>query len=184
MRQNPGFRRHAIRATRRRIVYEFGPEIGDMTDEKPPSPGAARPPGSRRPPTIDLIATEIESWPVTQASVPPAEPAKVDEPTEPAKVNDPTEPAGEPPEPATEDAPPTAPAEVSAQSQSAPEAPAEESRPEPAAAAAPPRAKPRRRVPSPPAICPHRLRPLRRAPARRGRRWSAPVLPAAPSRLP
>src|SRR5215470_4161603 len=99
MGRSPGFRRQAIRATRRRIVYRFGPEIGGMTDEKPPPQGVARPPGSRRPPTIDLIATEIESWPATQASAPPAEPATEHVPVEPAAENAPAEPA-------TEDAPP------------------------------------------------------------------------------
>jgi hypothetical protein len=93
-----------------------------MTDEKPPSSGAARPPGGRRPATIDLIATEIQSWPVTQASAPPAEPA--------------TERA--PAEPATEDAPPTAPAEAAAQPQPVLEAQAEKSRPEPEPVAADP----------------------------------------------
>ena len=128
-----------------------------MSDEKPPSSGATRPPGGRRPATIDLIATEIQSWPVTQASAPPAEPATENVPAEPA----------------TEDAPPTAPAEVLAQPQPEPEphpadahvepapAPPPDAPPdepiEPKAAAAP--AEPSHEMPPPPAPPPRTRTP-------------------------
>jgi hypothetical protein len=105
-----------------------------MTSDQPPS--GATPPGGksrRRPPTIDLTATEIASTPVSEPPAPPSEQAMA-APSEPTATPEQPAAASEPTAKA-EDAPPTAPAAAAAE----PVAPESTAEPPPQAEAQAPR---------------------------------------------